>query len=409
MQHSNENIDELFKSAAEGYPLFTDNADWDYVKHKLSAKNIDNGSGLKKYTRQIGKWSAAALLLLIPVSIAVTNFSLKEASGKGNLYSKENNYKNAPEAATINNLTAKPLAENTTTATDKNFIQSSLPLYRVMGNKHTDKNSLAVKEAPNSNNVLPENKIDFLQQPGINKNLPDQNEAFENTNNIIADNSSNTLQENKVQSVDNAKQLVKVKLNKPKHFYVGALVAPEIASVKAQSVKKAGFNMGFILGYNINSRFQAELSFVLAHKYYYTDGKYSAPNSLRKDEAEIQSINAFNSITEVPITLRYNINSTPDHKFFVSAGLVSYVIHKELYNYDYTKNGQEREGVKKYNKSSDNLFSNMQISAGYERKLGNFGNMRIEPYYRLPLNGIGISHLPVASTGINFGLIKYIK
>src|SRR4030095_8942403 len=96
-------------------------------------------------------------------------------------------------------------------------------------------------------------------------------------------------------------------------------------------------------------------------------------------------------------------------KFFAAAGTVSNIVHREQYNYEYEKNGQQIEGFKKYYKSAENLFSNIQLSAGYEKTIGAIGTVRVEPYYRIPLNGIGRSDLPVTSAGINIGLIKYFK
>jgi len=51
----------------------------------------------------------------------------------------------------------------------------------------------------------------------------------------------------------------------------------------------------------------------------------------------------------------------------------------------------------------------VQISAGYERSFNKICNIRVEPYCRVPLKGIGISDVPVTSVGVNLALIKTIK
>src|SRR5690349_11323015 len=65
MQYINDDMDELFRRAAEDYPLNTNNADWNSVLKKLSENRADlkpgNKEGYKKYNRLL------LLLLLLPV------------------------------------------------------------------------------------------------------------------------------------------------------------------------------------------------------------------------------------------------------------------------------------------------------------------------------------------------------
>jgi len=120
-------------------------------------------------------------------------------------------------------------------------------------------------------------------------------------------------------------------------------------------------------------------------------------------------VNAFNSITEMPLTVQYNVQNKNNARVFVSAGGVSYIVHKENYSYVYTKNGQRKRGQTLYNKASQNWFSNVQMSLGYERSFNKICDVRIEPYCRVPLKGIGINDLPITSMGVNLALIKIIK
>jgi hypothetical protein len=210
---------------------------------------------------------------------------------------------------------------------------------------------------------------------------------------------------NKVPSKKNSKE----NNSKLKRFYIGAVIAPELISVKFQPVKRTSFNLGVLIGYRLTDKIGLELGATLAHKYYYTSGKYIAPNSIRGDNSTILNVDAFTSITEMPLTLQYTIKNEKNTRFFASAGCVSYVIHKEHYNYTYTKNGEENQSIKYYNKASNNWFSNAQVSVGYQYSVNKIGNIVIEPFYRIPLKGIGISDLPITSIGVNFALTKNLK
>jgi hypothetical protein len=244
-----------------------------------------------------------------------------------------------------------------------------------------------------SNGILPQVDLSTAQAGNM---IITSDEAIKATKQVNAENS-------------NKKKTFNISLEAPKNLYVGLLLSPELTNVKRQAFGKLGLNLGFLIGYNFSNRLQAEVALIRAHKYYHSDGKYAAPNSIRHDELKVTGINVFSSVTEIPVTLHYTFNNTGNAKFFASAGVVSNIVHREQYKYEYEKNGEEKEGFKKYNKSVENLFSNIQLSAGYEKNLGTIGTIRIEPYYRIPLNGIGKSDLPVTSAGINVGFIKYFK
>jgi hypothetical protein len=196
--------------------------------------------------------------------------------------------------------------------------------------------------------------------------------------------------------------------NKPKGFYIGGAIAPELTSVKFQPARKS-FDIGLLVGYSLNKNLSVELGFMLAQKYYYTSGKYIVPNSIGPQDSKILTVNAFNSITEMPLTVQYNFRNEHNSRWFASAGTVSYIIHKENYSYIYTKDGEEKQGRTLNNKASQNWFSNVQMSVGYERSFDKICKIRIEPYCRVPLKGIGISDVPVTSVGVNLALIKNIK
>jgi hypothetical protein len=217
------------------------------------------------------------------------------------------------------------------------------------------------------------------------------------------------VKEEKVLQPKKKESSINIQITTSKRLYGGVLAAAELTSVMGQSFRKPGFNGGFLFGYNLNERWQAEIGVILSQKYFYSDGKYAAPNSMRQDGLEVDGIKANSRVTEIPVTLRYNLKKDDKQKIFISAGGVSSIVHFERYNYAYTKNGREKNGFKAYDESIGNVFSNLHFSVGYEHRLGNIGDMRIEPYYRIPLNGIGAGDLPVSSVGINLGLVRYFR
>ena len=81
---------------------------------------------------------------------------------------------------------------------------------------------------------------------------------------------------------------------------------------------------------------------------------------------------------------------------------------KEAYEYVYYYNssGTSSTHYRSYKNSSQNLFSALQLTAGYTYKIANIGSLRIEPYLRIPVADMGVGKLPLMSTGIHIGLTR---
>jgi hypothetical protein len=84
-------------------------------------------------------------------------------------------------------------------------------------------------------------------------------------------------------------------------------------------------------------------------------------------------------------------------------------MQKEDYDYTYKRYNNYYSGNKVYKKASKNWLSAGNISAGYERRLIRGTSIRVEPYVRLPLKGVGIGSLPLTSTGVLVGITHPIQ
>jgi len=380
MQHLDSYNDDLFKKAAKDYPLKTDRGEWENVAKRLSEIAGSNYKNIKQ------KAVLVCCLLLIPFAIGVTKYFSAYKPAEAKVIHTQNEV--AETKAKI--LTAEKKDERINTALVATIDNSAFN---------------GIKE--DFGNTF-QNKIE--QEKNLDRPVVDEVFASKLNNFFKQNNKEKSFNTNKNVSADKSinKKGVNVQSGKYRGFYIGAAVAPELTSVKFQPARKS-FDIGLLVGYNLNKKLSVELGFMLARKYYYTNGKYVTPNTLGQPNSKILAVNAFNSITEMPLTVQYNVQNKNNARVFVSAGGVSYIVHKENYSYVYTKNGQRKRGQTLYNKASQNWFSNVQMSLGYERSFNKICDVRIEPYCRVPLKGIGINDLPITSMGVNLALIKIIK
>jgi hypothetical protein len=109
---------------------------------------------------------------------------------------------------------------------------------------------------------------------------------------------------------------------------------------------------------------------------------------------------------ELPLNIRYKFSSGSNHNFTAAAGTSSYFMTKESYNYSMKEWGETVDGNFSNHPSSARLFTVINVSAGYEKKMNNL-SLLIEPYYKAAVKGIGTGNLNMSSAGINIGIKKY--
>jgi hypothetical protein len=200
-----------------------------------------------------------------------------------------------------------------------------------------------------------------------------------------------------------------VALKKDFHFYAGIMAGADISTIKFQSVKGMGYSAGLLLGYHFShSKFNIETGFYWNTKKYYTSGEYfnkkNVPYLMNED---LRDVNGKCNMFEIPVNVRYNMKQTKSSSFFAVLGLSSYLMSKEAYSYGIRySNGLIYYHNYSYYHSTQNWFSVMNLSIGYEHRLGRIGDIRIEPYAKLPISGIGKGSLAIMSAGLNVGISK---
>lgn len=209
----------------------------------------------------------------------------------------------------------------------------------------------------------------------------------------------------------NASQKDKIKLQKPKsHFYVGILGSPDLSTIKMQSIKKVGYNFGLLLGYSFNSRWAIETGIYYDRKKYYTDGEYfSKEKQPRLYYYDIKTVDGFCDMWEIPLNVRYNFSRGDKMNWFATGGLSNYLMTGETYSFSGSSPMNPNwHQTWPYKTPYKYWFSILDLSVGYEQRLGKIGNLRLEPFVRVPLTGVGTGSLSIMSAGLNIGITRRI-
>jgi hypothetical protein len=180
------------------------------------------------------------------------------------------------------------------------------------------------------------------------------------------------------------------------------MASPDFSAVKFNHIPSSGRNLGINLEYFLGNRWSVSLGAIHDQKTYrqgkgYWEGYTKAHQSLVGDCW----------ILEVPLDFKYYPIKRPKNNWFISSGLSSYFMLKEKYALSYDNySGDTYTQEMEIKGSNQHVFGILNIGFGYERRLSKRFAVQVEPYYRLPLVGIGEGNLDLKSIGVFFG-IKY--
>jgi hypothetical protein len=491
MSELNDDMDELFRRAAENYPLKTD-SDWSKLNHALQAADdvsaTDTNETKKENYRKL-LWLLLLLLIPLVYYIHTTNKAINTNTAKKNkTTSNVNSVQNSQKTAAVSNHLSNQVKTNTgnpaqknqlipagnemsgntangkntglqksTTASPKNIV-TRIPNNRPPAINRRDKEIndplkiIKNSPAPLNSNSLVHNANSTNNSPASNTNIPSGNTANTPLGNISQPGTNNGQQGNNIfpvatgqskstdiqnkkttvsqdkkniasadsnKSADNknvmttsaGKKKATEKKEKTARLYAGILAGIDISTIKFQSVKTAGYNLGILLGYQLNKKLAIETGAIWDKKFYYSDGKYFNTSKIYLPaNSVIDDVDGNCAMIELPINIKYNFKSSGRTTWFSLIGFSSYLMKKENYDYTLENGGVYTNGSRTYTNSSTNWLSVMNLSVGYSHTFGKrkTSALRIEPYFKIPLKGMGIGSLPITSSGINIGFTKTI-
>ena len=197
--------------------------------------------------------------------------------------------------------------------------------------------------------------------------------------------------------------------NNAKGLYGGITSGVDVSSIHFRSVRQ-GSTKGLIIGYAFNQKWSIESGLLWDTKRVYDNGTYfNPPGYIPTNGIKITDVNGKSRLHEWPINIKYTVIAGKQ-SLFASAGLSSYIMRVENYDYLYTQNNQPGgHNYLSYTNETKNWFSVANFSLGYTHRLGDIGNIRIEPYLKLPIKNIGVGKMPIMSYGLNIGFTKTLK
>ncbi|MBL7725467.1 MAG: hypothetical protein JNK27_15065 [Chitinophagaceae bacterium] len=447
-----EDLDKKFKEAADHHHPAYDEKAWTKME-KLLDKHLPQE---KERKRRIFLWlflflviGGAGLLIGKPfrqdkqaaqseknIQEKKNNDAVQSATGntgvsviKKNSPINEKSFENKPDAAdNSDNSTAK----NVVIAEQTDFEKQTIAISSSAGQK---KKMTGKKQAKDDQPFAPINQAsDNPSTPLVNTPSGDSvsskpNEVTDNNATIkIADNKKEislmpdvTANSDKViikkdsavtQTDIAAQQNTKEKKSKTKNskssaFFFTATAGPDISFTRNDRPGKISPVLGLGMGYTFKDRFTIRTGFYTASKIYTASPEaYHPPDIFYTFYPYLEKVEADCKVYEIPLTISYNFGITGKQNWFVSAGLSSYLMKRETYNYFYKNfpSGPTYNSEWTIENENKHLFSVFTLSGGYQRQLSRSVSIIAEPYVKLPSGGVGYGKVKLNSAGLLFSV-----
>lgn len=239
-------------------------------------------------------------------------------------------------------------------------------------------------------------------EEGIGEGLP-----IKNTNSIAQNNKPNNelsvspINPNNVKGETSAKKITSKK-GIPLTFAFN--VGPDFNYTEAFEGGKTTLAGGLTIGAKITPKLSLKTGVLFGLKNYAASAySYQLKNSARS--SAITGIYANCDVLEIPLKASYTVYNDNKRSIDINTGLSSYLMLKEKYNFQYTAQSGYRDYTLVKSNANQHYLSVANISATYYIKLKNskyqFG---IEPYIKIPLQGVGEGKVHLKSSGLSLNL-----
>lgn len=212
-------------------------------------------------------------------------------------------------------------------------------------------------------------------------------------------------QDNPIASESSNKK--KASAKKSNSLFFTLSTGPDFSFVGSEGPGKVKFVAGVGVGYTIKEKFTIRTGFYTARKLYSAQpSDYKAPPAFYTYYPYLEKIDADCKVYEIPLLVSYSFGKSTKQSWFASTGLSSYLMKRETYNYFYKYTPTSPTVSREWTVPDKNnhFFSVLNLSAGYQRKIGKNFSLTIEPYMKVPLSGVGFGKVKLNSGGVLFSI-----
>ncbi|NBC64176.1 MAG: outer membrane beta-barrel protein [Bacteroidetes bacterium] len=190
-------------------------------------------------------------------------------------------------------------------------------------------------------------------------------------------------------------------------FAVGIVLSPDLSTAGGMSnFDSPGFKGGVMAEYAISKNFSVISGIAISNVKYKADGDAYNPPQAWNYGVMPDRTSAVCVVLDIPINLKANLFNFDRSRIYTTAGLSSYIMVNEDYQFQYDRNQQGLDSSWSDATGTRHWFSNAGFSIGVEYDLSKSWSVRAEPHIKVPLKGVGWGDVELYSFG-NFLSLNY--
>jgi Outer membrane protein beta-barrel domain len=425
MQNMSDNeLDDLFKEAAEGFKPPQDASAWEQMAARLDQAAPISGFWNWKTISGLTATGIIAITAtwyaLTPQQNVLTTTDAQHGSNNATQgvvqEQKEQTHKPGDEnftaAQPVENqddgngtVETKPGSTEETSKETSNSHQQKLSSARRPAGHNDD--ARAQKEVPSAEKVNPNNSSEskLIGENAITETSLSQqivSSADKNKPEVSQDSVQLTQAVSKSDSLEHSaereKNPEKEKVKSRAGFSIKLAVSPDFSSVNFFSASKPGINFGVLAGYSFNSRWSVYTG-VISSKKLYTSKDVEGSYSWAGHDYPVKELDGDCRIIDIPINVYYSFFPERSFSLKVGLGFSSYVMRKETYNYCVDNYGTDAFYEQRVKGENNEWFKILNLSVMAEKKLTNRLSAEFEPFVKAPLAGVGEGKVSLVSMG----------
>ncbi|MXV49864.1 hypothetical protein GS399_02695 [Pedobacter sp. HMF7647] len=391
-------IDDLFRESLGNPKIEFDETHWWEMENKL--RNDKKRRRFFYFTIATVSGIAATVLIALlfwPGDTQVTKNTIKVSKiQKPTPDKKEGNSISKVTVDSIESDILKKLKGDYSTPFSKNNVSLKTARgFRNVDTAATNQNPISETTHLAQSNNEQKSSGQAAQQPVAGQQiqkLTDSSTLSNNTNNTIkkADSSSSRL----------AKTVKKFKPS----IILSATAAPGVSSVNSFQSGNLDFGGGLLLTVSVAPKLSFTTGVTLARKKYDSGFEYYNPNSSYKFPVDPQDVSADCQVIDIPLNANYTLYNKKRNSLQLSAGLSSYLMLKEKYDYSYADPNVKWPASYQVRNKNQHFFGIGNLSVIYQRQINPVTSIGIQPYVKLPLTDIGYGNVKLLSTGAAINL-----
>ncbi len=177
---------------------------------------------------------------------------------------------------------------------------------------------------------------------------------------------------------------------------LGIAYSPDLSTVGLDNFTSPGSRWKVFGELHFLKRFAVTTGIVwVNNRYIATKGEYVTPVNLAPD-----LVDADCKMIDIPLNIRYDIISADRHRAYVSGGASTYFVLSQYYDFSFDQDNPSLPDKWQSDKTVKYPFSIINFSVGYEYRIGGRSALQVEPFIKLPIEGIGWGSVELNTIGI---------